>query len=98
MLVSCVVQLTRAITRLGAAEVPQSVRGALADLAAGTALADEDPATAAEHAAAARRQAVDLQARARSRSEVVLADIVHVCADDLQQVIERPHGQPSGSR
>ena len=75
------------------------MHAALADLAAGTAVADEDRAAAAAHAAAARSQALEMESRARDRPDVVLADIVHGCADDLQRVIDLSGGEPSaGSR
>ena len=72
------------------------MHAALTDLAAGTALADTDPAAATAHVAAARSQALELESSARDRSEVVLADIVHACADDLQRVIDLRSPKPSG--
>ncbi len=96
ILVGCVLHLARAVTRLLDGDVPQPVRVALADLAVGTALADEDPAAATARAAAARSRALELGSRARDRTEVVLADIVYACADDLQQVIDFPGRERSG--
>ncbi|SON63571.1 hypothetical protein MSIMFI_05102 [Mycobacterium simulans] len=90
MLVSCVLHLARAVTRPLDKEVPQPVRDALGELAAGIALADQDAVAAAARAAAARGLAVELQSRPGDRTEVVLADIVYACADDLQRVIELP--------
>ncbi|MCV7078341.1 FUSC family protein [Mycobacterium szulgai] len=90
MLVSCVLHLARAVTRPDGGRVPQLVQVALVDLADGIAIADEDPAAALAHAAAARSRAVELESHARDRSEMVLADIVCAGADDLQRVIELP--------
>ncbi|CDO88197.1 hypothetical protein AWC29_01370 [Mycobacterium triplex] len=67
---------------------PQPAQAVLADLAQATALADSDPVTATAHVEAARRHASTLLANARERSEVVLADVVQACVDDLQRVIE----------
>lgn len=96
-----VLHLARAVT--SAPDVcdrfPQPMLAALADLAAGTAVAEEDRAAATAHAAAARSQALEMESRARDRSEVVLADIVHGCADDLHRVIDRSRDEPwAGSR
>jgi hypothetical protein len=55
---------------------------------AATALADSDPVAAREHTAAAHRLAEALHSVARDRREVVLADDVQACIDDLQRVIE----------
>jgi uncharacterized membrane protein YgaE (UPF0421/DUF939 family) len=68
--------------------LPQPVPAVLVDLAAATALADSDPAGACAYAAAARRHASALHADARERTEVVLADVVQACVDDLQRVID----------
>lgn len=67
--------------------LPQSVQAVLDDLVASTALADSDPAAATAYAAAARRHASALQSAARERTEVVLADVVEACVNDLQRVI-----------
>jgi uncharacterized membrane protein YgaE (UPF0421/DUF939 family) len=93
-----VLHLTRAVTSAPdfCDRFPQPMHAALADLAAGTAVADEDRTAATAHAAAARSQALELESRARDRTDVVLADIVHGCANDLQRVIDLPGGQPSG--
>ncbi|EUA90682.1 transmembrane alanine and valine and leucine rich domain protein, partial [Mycobacterium ulcerans str. Harvey] len=53
MLVSGVLNLVRAITRLPEQQVPRPVRIALAELAAALAVADDEPAAAIAHAAAA---------------------------------------------
>lgn len=93
LLVSSLLHLARSATGYERDEmresVQESVHAALADLAAGTGLADADPTAATEHAAAARSQASALRSIACDRTEVVLADIVHVCVDDLERVVER---------
>jgi uncharacterized membrane protein YgaE (UPF0421/DUF939 family) len=68
--------------------LPQPVQAVLVQLAAAIALADSDPAGAVAYVAAARREASKLHADARERTEVVLADDVQACVDDLQQVID----------
>lgn len=90
MLVSGVLHVARAVTWRLNGPVPEPLRVALAELAAGTALADEDPAAASEHVAAARSEAVKMQESAQNRSQAVLADIVYACTEDLQRVIEVP--------
>ncbi|AYE95455.1 aromatic acid exporter family protein [Mycobacterium paragordonae] len=86
---SCVLHLARSVTRpLGRAVAP-SLRAAVSELALATGLADADPTAAAAHLAAARRHATVLQSGARDHAEVVVADVVSGCADDLQQVIQR---------
>ena len=60
----------------------------LVDLVAAAALAESDPAGACAYAGAARRHASALHADARGRTEVVLADVVQACIDDLQRVID----------
>ena len=64
------------------------VQAALVQLAAATALADSDPSGASAYAAAARRTTCALESDARERAEVVLAEVVRACIDDLQRVIE----------
>ncbi|OOK65016.1 hypothetical protein BZL30_8831 [Mycobacterium kansasii] len=54
------------------------------------AVADDEPAAASAHATAARDRAWELEAGARDKNQVVLADIVCVCADDLQELIDLP--------
>jgi uncharacterized membrane protein YgaE (UPF0421/DUF939 family) len=70
------------------APLAQPVPAVLVDLAEATALADSDPAAATAHVEAARRQASTLLSVARERTDVVLADVVQACVDDLQRVIE----------
>ena len=68
--------------------LPTPAQAVLVQLAAATALADSDPAGASAYTAAARRHASALQSDARERTEVVLADVVQACVDDLQRVID----------
>jgi uncharacterized membrane protein YgaE (UPF0421/DUF939 family) len=70
------------------ARPPQPVHRVLVVLAAATALADSDPAGACAYTAAARHHASQLQSSAREKSQVVLADVVQACVDDLQRVID----------
>jgi uncharacterized membrane protein YgaE (UPF0421/DUF939 family) len=72
--------------------LPQPAQAVLVQLAAATALADSDPAGAAAYVAAERRHASKLHADAGERTEVVLADDVQACVDDLQRVIDLRHG------
>jgi uncharacterized membrane protein YgaE (UPF0421/DUF939 family) len=69
-------------------QLPEPVHAVLVQLAAAIALADSDPAGAAAYTAAARGHASKLHAAARERTEVVLADDVAACVDDLQRVID----------
>jgi hypothetical protein len=71
--------------------LPQPAQGVLVQLAAAIALADSDPAAASAYIAAARRRASKLHVDARERTEVVLADDVQACVDDLQRVIDLRH-------
>lgn len=91
LLAGSVLQLARAVapTVDGCCDrLPKAVPAVLVQLAAATALADSDPAGAAAYTAAARRHASKLQADARDRGEVVLAEVVTACVDDLQRVID----------
>ncbi|MCV7351810.1 FUSC family protein [Mycobacterium parmense] len=67
---------------------PRALHTVLVVLAAATALADTDPAGACAYTAAARQHVVELQSNAHARAEVVLADVVAACVDDLQRVID----------
>lgn len=67
---------------------PQPAQVALEDLAKATALADSDPTAATAHVDAARVHAAELLANAQQRADVVLADVVAACVDDLQRVID----------
>jgi uncharacterized membrane protein YgaE (UPF0421/DUF939 family) len=70
------------------ARLPQPVHSVLVVLAAATALADSDPAGACAYTASARHHASELQSGAREKTQVVLADVVQACVDDLQRVID----------
>jgi uncharacterized membrane protein YgaE (UPF0421/DUF939 family) len=85
-----VLQLARVVAPAldGCNWLPQPVHPVLDELVAGTALADTDPVAATGHAVEARRLASKLHSVARERREVVLADVVQACIDDLQRVIE----------
>jgi len=89
LLAGSVLQLVRAIALDGFRDrLPQSVPTVLVVLAAAVALAENDPAGASAYIAAARHHAFELQSGAREKSEVVLADVVAACVDDLQRVID----------
>ncbi|MEZ0353143.1 aromatic acid exporter family protein [Mycobacterium sp. pR1184] len=91
MLAVSVLQLARAVVPAvdGCCDrLPQPAEAVLGDLARATALAESDPTTATSHVEAARRHTSTLLANARERNEVVLADVVQACVDDLQRVIE----------
>ena len=91
LLAGSVLQLARTVTPavdgcrggLGSA-----LGAALADLATATEHADSDPAAATAHLAAARHHASGLQSAAREQRDIVLANVVASCVDDLQRVIE----------
>jgi uncharacterized membrane protein YgaE (UPF0421/DUF939 family) len=90
LLAVSVLQLARVVAPAldGCNWLPEPLHAVLAELVAATALADADPVAATEHAAAARRLASQVHSVARDRREVVLADVVHACIDDLQRMIE----------
>jgi len=95
LLAGSVLELARAVAPGGpsavegcCARLPQPVHSVLVVLAAATALADSDPAGACAYTAAARHHACQLHAGAHERTEVVLADVVQACVDDLQRVID----------
>ncbi|MCV7029131.1 FUSC family protein [Mycobacterium sherrisii] len=95
LLAGAVLQLARVVVPASVGS-PDGRRGrpshpaaeVLDDLRRATALADADPAAATGHVDAARRHAASLLADARERTEVVLADVVQACIDDLQRVID----------
>lgn len=91
LLAGSVLELARAVAP-GAdgcrARLPQPVHRVLVVLAAATALADSDPAGACAYTASARYHASELHALAHGRTQVVLADVVQACVDDLQRVID----------
>ncbi len=91
LLAGSVLQLARAVVPAVdgcCGRLPQPVPEVLVDLAAATALADSDPAGASAYTAAARRHASKLHSDARDKTDVVLADVVQACVDDLQRVID----------
>ena len=90
LLAGSVLQLARAVAPAGdrCADLAQPVHSVLVVLAAATALADSDPAGACAYTATARHHASQLQSGARDKSQVVLADAVQACVDDLQRVID----------
>jgi len=90
LLAVSVLQLARVVAPAldGCNWLPQPVHAVLGELVAATALADADPVAATEHAAEARRLASALHSVAGDSREVVLADVVQVCIDDLQRVID----------
>lgn len=91
LLAGSVLQLARAVAPAVdrcRAPLAEPVSSALIELAAATALADPDPAGACAYVAAARRHASVLMSRARDKTEVVLADAMAACLDDLQRVID----------
>lgn len=83
LLAGSVLELARAVApgADGGPRLPQPPHGALAVLAAATALADPDPAGACAYVASARHHASHLDSSA-------LADAVRACVDDLQRVID----------
>ena len=90
LLAVSVLQLARVVAPAldGCNWLPQPVYAVLDELVAAVALADTDPVAATEHAAAARDLASAVHSVARDRKEVVLADVVQSCIDDLQRVID----------
>lgn len=91
LLAGSVLQLARAVAPTGEGRrdrLPPPTHSALVVLAAATALADSDPAGACAYTAAARHHACQLQSGAREKADVVLADVVAACVDDLQRVID----------
>jgi hypothetical protein len=58
---------------------------------AATALADSDPAGACAYTASARHHAAQLPSEAHEKTQVILADVVSACIDDLQRVIDLRH-------
>lgn len=71
---------------------PQTVHTVLVVLAAAIALADPDPAGACAYIASARHHASELQSIAREKTQLILADVVSACVDDLQRVIDLRRG------
>jgi uncharacterized membrane protein YgaE (UPF0421/DUF939 family) len=93
LLASSVLQLARVVAPASGVDgrcdpVPQAAEAVLTDLAKATALADPDPVAASSHVEAARTHAAALLSDARERTDVVIADVVQACVDDLQRVID----------
>lgn len=91
LLAGSVLQLARAVVPAdsdGGDRLPQPVEAVVGDLAKATALADSDPVAALALVDTARVHASALLSSAQERTEVVIADVVHACVDDLQRVIE----------
>lgn len=96
LLAGSVLQLARAVspgpeTPSGRGRLSEPVPTVLVVLAAATALADTDPAGACAYAASARHHAAELQSGAGEKTQVILADVVSACVDDLQRVIDLRH-------
>jgi uncharacterized membrane protein YgaE (UPF0421/DUF939 family) len=90
LLAVSVLQLARVVAPAldGCDWLPPTAPAVLAELVAATDLAEKEPVAAVQHVAAARLLAKELHSVARDRREVVLADAVQVCIDDLQRVID----------
>jgi uncharacterized membrane protein YgaE (UPF0421/DUF939 family) len=84
LLAGSVLQLARAVSAPAEPPVPT----VLVELAAATALAEYDPAGASAYIGAARHCASELRSGANERTQVVLADAVQACVDDVQRVID----------
>ncbi|OBG97365.1 hypothetical protein A5697_19015 [Mycobacterium sp. E3251] len=94
LLAGSVLQLARAVANNADGfrdGLPSSVHTVVVVLGAGTALADRDPAGACAYAASARHHASELQSAAREKTQLILADVVSACVDDLQRVIDLRH-------
>lgn len=93
LLAVSVLQLARVLSHSapaldGCNWLPPTLPALLAELVAATDLAENEPIAAIQHVSAAQRLAKELHSAARDRREVVLADAVQVCIDDLQRVID----------
>jgi uncharacterized membrane protein YgaE (UPF0421/DUF939 family) len=66
---------------------PQPVQVAVGDLVAGLSLAERDPDTATGHVTAAGHCVTDADSATCSTTDVILANVVQTCVDDLLQVI-----------
>ncbi len=88
LLAGSVLQLARIWRDEPAGPAPRPVHTVLVELAAATALVETDPAGASAYVAAARHCASELQRETRGKEDVVLADVVSACVDDLQRVID----------
>lgn len=90
LLAGSVLQLARVVVPAvgGSDRLPTPVEAVVGDLAKATALADSDPIAATAHVETARGHASTLFATAHERVDVVIADVVQACIDDLQHVID----------
>ena len=93
LLAVSVLQLARVLNDLapaldGCNWLPPTVPAVFAELVAAADLTEKEPIAAIQHVVAARLLAKELHSVARDRREVVLADAVQVCIDDLQRVID----------
>jgi uncharacterized membrane protein YgaE (UPF0421/DUF939 family) len=87
LLASSVLHLARVVGHALGDRLPEPVHDAIGELAAAVPLADSDPTSAAEHAAASCRHAAGAQVAARNNTGLFVAVVVQTCADDLQEVI-----------
>jgi hypothetical protein len=85
LLAGSVLQLARAV---GPERPAPPAHTVLVVLAAATALADRDAAGACAYTASARHHASQLPSGAGDKTQVILADAVGACIDDLQRVID----------
>ena len=95
LLATSVLQLARVVVpAVGGCcdRLPQPVEAVVVDLAEATALAESDPVAATTRVESARRHASTLLSQAGQRTEVVIADVVQACVDDLQRVIDLRQG------
>lgn len=96
LLAGSVLQLARAVgpdplSNGGDERLAQPAYRVLVVLAAATALAEADPCGACAYTASARHHASRLQSGAGGKTQVILADVVSACIDDLQRVIDLRH-------
>jgi len=91
LLAGSVLQLARSVAPAAdgyRGVLPQSICAVLTDLAKATSLADSDPAAATAQIAVTGQHASELQSGAQDKTEVVLANVIAACVDDLQRVVE----------
>ena len=91
LLAGSVLQLARVVVPAidgGVNRLPQPVEAVVGDLAKAIAVADSDPIAATAHVETARGHASALFATAHERLDMVIADVVQACIDDLQHVID----------
>lgn len=91
LLGSSVLELARVVTIASNTSGPlaEPLLGALTDLAdAGAALADNELAVAAAHAASARGDAATVPSAIQAAGDVLVAAAIDSCADEMQQVVD----------